>query len=382
MAEDRRREVEVGAGLQESRLNEEFIEGLKKHGPKVIYALAAVVLVVYGVNAYKNYRADQRDEALAQLDQVSDSPDNLLGVANASAQQAVSLTARLRAANALMDSARARVRHGVKPTEATAADMLSDAQVAEQYQKAAKEFQAVITAAQADEKKYLFVQSGRWGLATAKMSLGDNEHSKEIVQQYLATAEAKGLQSQVTMGQIRLERLENPVTPKLVSSDALPQPTLRPDAEAARETLGGNTVNEAGQAAWQKLLERTAERRKEDRKDWRPHGETDWLVPIRDGERIIAYAPLSSIMVGAVDERMVGLLQKELAGEDPDVLDEMELRIILENAGATEEQIAEKIADLRRRKAAVGPQAAPAGAENQAPKPKKKAAPDEAGSGG
>ena len=44
MADDRRREVEVGAGLQESRLNEEFIDALKKHGPKVIYALAAVVL--------------------------------------------------------------------------------------------------------------------------------------------------------------------------------------------------------------------------------------------------------------------------------------------------------------------------------------------------
>lgn len=331
MADDRRREVEVGAGLQESRLNEDFIDALKKHGPKVIYALAAVVLVVYGVSFYKQHKANQKDEAFAQLEQVSAEPDALIDVAKQTeGQGSVPLMARIEAANALMDSARARIRAGVLPSEAKPEDTLSDAQVQEQYQKAASELEAVIKLTEGTDK-HLILQAARWGLASAKISLGDNEAAKKIVNDYVAFADTHGLKSQAETGRKRLVKMERAEAPKMVSESQLLLTTATSSTPAGAaptdggpKTPRGNQLDVEGQELLNKILRGEA---------GLPEGwkrtDNDILIPVYNdaGERIAWYSK-TSLDRGAVDPRWVRVLAEQLRGnvERSDELEEEALR--------------------------------------------------------
>ncbi len=366
MADDRRREVEVGAGLQESRLNEEFIDGLKKHGPKVIYALAAVVLVVYGVTFFERHQANQKDEAFAELDQNTalgnTSPDTLLGLADKTEGKAsVALLARLNAATLLMDSARAQVKTGVAPSAATPQDMLTDAQVQEQYRKAAKELDTVIAVTK-NTNKHLILQAARWSLATAKMSLGETDSAKQVMNEYVAFADAHGLPDQVTSGKRRLDTIDNPValtiatntqvnpalpvTQQNTQAQGIDLPRTQPEEVAL--TPMGNRLSREGQAALTKLLENN-----QIPKDWKPRGNGDYLIPLRDEEtgRILTYYLKSSLESGAIDIRWLRVLDAELRGEMKKAMD-------LEDQILFEEGLVPK--EVSKKKDKVGPQPPPA----------------------
>ncbi|MCA9292365.1 MAG: hypothetical protein KDA20_00965 [Phycisphaerales bacterium] len=346
MADDRRREVEVGAGLQESRLNEEFIDALKKHGPKVIYALAAVVLVTYGVTFYQKHKANQKDEAFAQLDAVSNEPDALLNVAQETeGQGAVPLMARLNAASAMMDSARARIRPGVTPTTAKPEDQLSDAQVQEQYQKAAVELQAVITATKGTDK-HLILQRARWDLASAKASLGETDAAKQIINDYVAYAEAHDLKSQADIGRKRLATFDQTAKPKMVrQSQLLMSPVVTPPGatpavattDDGPKTPRGNKLDVEGQ----KLLERILRGEEDLPKDWK-RTDTDILIPVRDdGGQIIAWYSKTSLERGAVDPRWVRVLAETLRG-NVERSDELEQEILHQEGMLTKKSETEK----------------------------------------
>ncbi|TVQ76224.1 MAG: hypothetical protein EA380_09085 [Phycisphaeraceae bacterium] len=65
--DDRQREVQVGAGLHESRLNTELIDFLQVWGPRVLYVVLAVVLAYIGLQYLDRHREQQMDRAYAEL---------------------------------------------------------------------------------------------------------------------------------------------------------------------------------------------------------------------------------------------------------------------------------------------------------------------------
>lgn len=65
--DDRQQQVQVGAGLQESRLNTDFIDFLKKYGTYGLYAMLAVVLSYVGWQRWTMHKNNTRDQAFADL---------------------------------------------------------------------------------------------------------------------------------------------------------------------------------------------------------------------------------------------------------------------------------------------------------------------------
>ena len=61
------RQIQAGAGLQESRLNEDFINFLRKWGPFFTYGILAIVLVWLGIGQYQSWKARQSAQAFADL---------------------------------------------------------------------------------------------------------------------------------------------------------------------------------------------------------------------------------------------------------------------------------------------------------------------------
>src|SRR3954465_10647401 len=81
--EERQRQIREGAGLEESRLNTEFIEMMKKWGPHLMMGLAILAGLYVLYTKYEEYTARKADTAWADLDaaEVAASPDVLVQLA-------------------------------------------------------------------------------------------------------------------------------------------------------------------------------------------------------------------------------------------------------------------------------------------------------------
>ncbi|XOV74239.1 MAG: hypothetical protein ACFHWZ_11765 [Phycisphaerales bacterium] len=104
--DDQKRQVEAGAGLQESRLNQDFIDLLKKYGTTVLLVLLVIMATYVGIQRYAQYQEDKTDQAFADLDNAANTPAVLLAVAEQwDGRASVWEIATIRAAKAYLDSA-------------------------------------------------------------------------------------------------------------------------------------------------------------------------------------------------------------------------------------------------------------------------------------
>lgn len=221
--DDRQRKVEAGAGLQESRLNEDFIDLVKKHGTKVLLVLLVVMLSYVGWQRYSQWQEDLTDQAFSDLDNAARTPNVLLSVASQwDGRGSVWEIATLRAARAYLDSARTRTEPGVDPSTVAASELLDDDRVRSMLNEANTLFETVLDRTQTS--KPIFAQDARWGIATANLGLAAIATGDER-SQYLDAAEAslnelveiaEGTEAnRYAAGQYRLELIatlrENPV---------------------------------------------------------------------------------------------------------------------------------------------------------------------------
>jgi len=186
--DDRQRKVESGAGLQESRLNEDFIDLVKKHGTKVLLVLLVIMLTYVGWQRYKQWQEDLTDQAFSDLDNAARTPNVLLSVASQwDGRGSVWEIATLRAARAYLDSARTRTEPGVDPSTIPASDLLDDDRVRSMLNEANTLFESVLNRTR--NNKPIFAQDARWGIATANLGLAAIAPGNERVR-YLDAAEA------------------------------------------------------------------------------------------------------------------------------------------------------------------------------------------------
>jgi len=187
--DERHEQVQVGAGLQESRLNTDLINWLNKWGTHILTVVCVIVLGYVGLQRLEQHRLKQRDAAFSEyeaargapgLDGIqTGSPDNLLLVAEQhDGQGSVWELATLDAAEIWLGSAARGLRPGTNVSSVTDEDVLSDEQINSFLAKAGSEFNAVLGRVAGEEDKAPFELRALRGLAAVAMSQGNRDEAR------------------------------------------------------------------------------------------------------------------------------------------------------------------------------------------------------------
>lgn len=225
--DQRQQQVQVGAGLQESRLNTDFIEFLKKYGTYGLYALLAVVLAYVGWQRWTIQKGKALDVAFADLSaaQASNNPDTLLKTAaDHKGQAAVWELATISAAEHYLDLARRGRSFPADPTKPDEAPVLTEEQIKENVQKAQTLLKDVLAKVGDDSKQLVIAQRVRWNLATAALNANDAASAKKYMDDYHAAAEKAGWTDMVAVANMRSAKFDRVLPPvKMLTAADLPQ---------------------------------------------------------------------------------------------------------------------------------------------------------------
>lgn len=227
--EERQRQIREGAGLEESRLNVEFIDFLKRFSTPL---LMAIVLIAGAYFAWNRYRIrDERltDEAFAQLDAAVEAknPVSLLRVAEENPRGPIPLLARLSAADFHLDASRTGVPLGV--TLDSKGDLppdtqpLTDDQRAEELRKAADLYQQVLDGSSGRRGLLEVSLVALHGLAACAESRGDIEAARGFYDRVIESANASGLPEWAKRAQKLKSSLDDlAAVPRLYKTSELP----------------------------------------------------------------------------------------------------------------------------------------------------------------
>lgn len=227
--EDRQRQIREGAGLEESRLNTEFIEFLKKFSTPLLMVIALVALGYFAWNKYKAREEKALDTAWLEFDAAAESrnPTSLVRVSDEQRRGAVPHLARINAADLHMYSFRTGVPAGVTPeqngTLPADAKMLTAEERAEELKKATELYQAVLTDTENSTKDVQVALLALHGLAACAESRGDLEAAKGFYQRIIDKATAANMKPWAD----RAEKFKSTVddlkdAPKLLADAELP----------------------------------------------------------------------------------------------------------------------------------------------------------------
>ena len=245
--------------LAESRVNEEFVDWLKKWGNGILLVILLVALAGVGWSWLQRQAAAERDTAWANL-QGAQLPASLEEVAKESTGvDSVSTLALLGAADQYLTS----VQNGTRfDREATDEDYQLDAETRKLYLERANTLyaEAITSVGNTYETtfaKKLLVISALFGQAAIAESEGNIEASKQALAQVVAIANPQypQLAEQATARTESLAALSTPITlptqadlPEPPAPVELPDPTelLRPNEATSTET---SSAPEGGDAS-------------------------------------------------------------------------------------------------------------------------------------
>ncbi|GIW73905.1 MAG: hypothetical protein KatS3mg103_0427 [Phycisphaerales bacterium] len=237
--DERQGQVKERAGLDESRINEEFRDFLVKWGPRLLIAVALVALALSG-RRWLNQQAERRvDEAFVQLALAtgsgSASPDTLLSLASQYEDvRAVADLATLAAAEAYLAAVRRGVVIGAQPDELGRypQDELLDADLRASYLEQAE--QALVRVAESKQTPDPLVVRALMGLAAVAEARGRLDQARSFYQRAIERDQAAGLGVVARVAEQRLADLDELAAVTDLPSDkqlpAVAQAT--PDADA------------------------------------------------------------------------------------------------------------------------------------------------------
>lgn len=245
--DERQGQIKDRAGLDESRINEEFRDFLVKWGPRALIVIALIALAFSG-RRYLNQQADERtDEAFVQLalatGSQSTSPDTLLSLARQYDDVgAVPHVARLTAGEAYLSAVRRGVVIGAQagPTGEFPAEELLDEELRTSYLGQARQaFQQVIDAEPAD----IHLVRAHMGMAAVAEAMGEIDEARTHYQRAASIDRDAGYGAMAQLAEARLDSLDAlAARTSLPSTAQLPRPEV-PSAEERDEAdpfgLGG-----------------------------------------------------------------------------------------------------------------------------------------------
>jgi hypothetical protein len=253
--EERQTKIREGAGLEEGRLNTEFIDMMKKWGPHLVTALAVLALLYFGYDKYTKWKATTNDVAFVDLSAAatSASPANLESVARDHAGTTVAMEARLYAADLHMSAARTGIPIGEKfddkdPTK-LAADkpFLSDDLKKQELAEAERLYQGVVADANSSTGQTLLAIGALNGLASVAEDRVELDKAKSFYQQAMAKANAAKFDKLEALIKKRLDSIDSlKEAPKLYAAAELPggidKPVTVPMGGVTARTATGETI--------------------------------------------------------------------------------------------------------------------------------------------
>ena len=233
--EERQTQIREGAGLEESRINTEFVDLLKKFSTPL---LVIVAIVAGGYFLYKK-RTEARlraiDDSFAQLDAAVDSRSttSLEGVAaEATTSASAGLLARLSAADMHLQAYRTSVPLGTQVDgegkligEGVA--FLTAEQRESELKTAEDHYRTILSQSEADAGKLPLTLSAMAGLAAVAESRGQIDVAKAQYETIASKAKAAGMDSLATTMEEWLKNLDQVKQPaKLYAASELGSATL------------------------------------------------------------------------------------------------------------------------------------------------------------
>lgn len=253
--EDRQRQIKEGAGLEESRLNKEFIEMLSKWGP---YFFIGVAILAGGYALYQKYERDQataRDTAYVSLNaaSIAQNPDTLAEIARESSGTAIPLISAMAAADIHLSAARTGIPIGEKLGQdgklPEGKAFLTDEQRAQELAKAEELYKLVVGKGNGSAGQESFVISSLTGLASISEDRGKVDEATNYYNQAIAKAEALKFTHLAGTLKERLASLPKlNAAPKLLTNAELPgagpvNPTIVPLNNFTATTTDGSTLS-------------------------------------------------------------------------------------------------------------------------------------------
>lgn len=220
--DERQQQIREGAGLQESRLNTDFIDFVQRWGGPFLILCAVIMAGWAGWNWWQKRQAEQIDAAFAQYEaQIAGgnaSPEALKAVAEEfEGIGSVSMLARLEAADVYVTSIRAGVKPGVTlSTDGTLVspdDALTEEDRTRLIEQAADLYGQVMEKASQQTGKGLIAIRAGYGLASMAEARGDIGAARGHYERVIQIAEANGFDNHVTLVRKRLETLDDVASP-------------------------------------------------------------------------------------------------------------------------------------------------------------------------
>ncbi len=234
--DDRQRQVQVGAGLQESRLNTDLIRWLEQYSSWILGVLLAVVAVYFGWTRYEAWQAERLDTAFVAYDGargqvgpdgvLQGSPENLLKIAREhDGAAAVWSLANLDAASIYLGAARRGLRPGADLANIKDEDSLTAAQITEMARQADAIYSQVVARNKNSPRRAPIYFRALLGSASAALSLAETDRAREALTELVAVAQREGYTSQAAEAKTRLERLSSlAAAPRLYTDAEIPAP--------------------------------------------------------------------------------------------------------------------------------------------------------------
>ncbi|GIK19878.1 MAG: hypothetical protein DYG93_12820 [Leptolyngbya sp. PLA2] len=238
MAIDKRHtEIKEGAGLDESRLNVEFVDFLRKWSTPVLLILAIAAVGYFLYTRQQEARRERTADAFRQFTVVAmssnPSPESLVGIAEAFGDvRGIGAMARLAAADEYLRAVRRNLRPGSELGPGGVVLDPEDELKPEERARFLDEAERLYRRAHADTvgnpAMTLHTLGALYGLAAVAECVGDLEAARNVLDQALMLAEKRGYPQHVVIARERITALANGAAPIRLyrASDLAPLPEL------------------------------------------------------------------------------------------------------------------------------------------------------------
>lgn len=242
--------IKEGAGLDESRLNQDFIDWLRKWSTPILVVVAILAGGYWAWGKYQLSRDATMARAFAEYDaaMTSRNPASLLTVADEQAgRAAVPYLARLGAADLYLEASRTGIPAGMQlnpdGTLPDGVEFLTDEQKAEQLAKAAEQYALVAQRTAQNPDLALHAIAALFGLGSVAESKGELDNAREHYTKLADVAEKAGFAIQAEAARKRIETLNDYTQmPRLYAQSEVWMPSIGTAAPVQIRTADGETV--------------------------------------------------------------------------------------------------------------------------------------------